>query len=61
MPSVILSINAGSSSLKCAVHDMDDAEMAVLNATVSGLADKPRLVLKQVGAPETVHEELPDT
>lgn len=61
MVSLILAINAGSSSLKCAVHNADDAQTVVLSATVSSLADRPRLAFQQAGAAETLHEELPDT
>lgn len=61
MASLILAINAGSSSLKCAVHDGDEPQTALLTAAVSGLADKPRLAFQQIGSGETVHEELPGT
>lgn len=57
MAGLILAINAGSSSLKCALHD-ELGERRVWSASVAGLAGEPRLSVRREDATESRHEPL---
>lgn len=61
MAGTVLSINAGSSSLKCAIHQADGSGRIVLRGSVSGLAREPRLSLQRGDPPRPQSEALSDT
>ncbi|MDP3801801.1 acetate/propionate family kinase [Brevundimonas sp.] len=56
MARLILAINAGSSSLKCALHEARRGERRVWSASITGLAGQPRLTLRHQDCPDEIDE-----